>query len=146
MYPWVDGFQLQVNGDLWVSGVSYPSDRRLKSNINVLENSIEKLLLLKTYSYTYDFQYYRDKFSLSKEEAYSDDKAKSITEKRIDAENGEIRYGFIAQELIELFPELVAIDEDTGIMSIDYIELIPFLVQAIQLQQAEINLLKSKME
>ena len=50
-------------------------------------------------------------------------------------------YGFDAQELQKLFPELVHEDK-MGNISINYVELIPLLVQTIQKLSAEVTELK----
>jgi hypothetical protein len=54
-----------------------------------------------------------------------------------------IQYGFIAQEIQKVFPDLVAIGED-GLMSIQYNGLIPVLVKALQEQQSQIEELLSR--
>ena len=58
------------------------------------------------------------------------------------AQNNE-QYGFIAQELMEVFPEIV-VPMGEGVMGIRYDELIPVLVQALKEQQAEIEMLKKE--
>jgi len=50
--------------------------------------------------------------------------------------------GFLAQEVEAVFPTLVHTDEESGIKSVDYIRLIPYLVDAIKSQQAQIESLK----
>jgi len=50
--------------------------------------------------------------------------------------------GFLAQEVETVFPTLVHTDEESGIKSVDYIRLIPYLVDAIKSQQAQIESLK----
>jgi hypothetical protein len=50
--------------------------------------------------------------------------------------------GFLAQELKEVFPELVTTD-DKGMLSINYIGLIPYLVEAMKEQQTEIEILQN---
>lgn len=51
--------------------------------------------------------------------------------------------GFIAQELESIFPNLVHTDKDTGLKHVDYMRLIPYLVDALQEQEDEIEQLKS---
>lgn len=60
------------------------------------------------------------------------------------APNGDI-YGFIAQEMKEVFPDIVTTHKD-GTLGIRYTELIPVLVKAMQEQQQVINDLKSRVE
>ena len=52
-------------------------------------------------------------------------------------------FGFIAQDMKEIIPELVEMDPN-GFMTISYIEIIPFLVENIKRLNQEINLLKEK--
>jgi hypothetical protein len=42
------------------------------------------------------------------------------------------RYGLIAQEVEELYPELVNTNETDGMKSMNYIELIPLLLEQIK--------------
>jgi hypothetical protein len=51
-------------------------------------------------------------------------------------------YGLIAQEVQKEFPEMV-IREDDGYLSIDYIQMIPVLVECIKELKSEIDFLKS---
>jgi hypothetical protein len=51
--------------------------------------------------------------------------------------------GLIAQEVKEVFPEIIEISE-SGILGLRYTELIPVLVKAIQELKTEINILKNK--
>ena len=52
-------------------------------------------------------------------------------------------FGFIAQEVQEVFPDLVGVSPD-GMFSVEYTGLIAPLVKAIQEQQTMINELKAK--
>ena len=49
----------------------------------------------------------------------------------ISAQNKK-RYGLIAQEVEELYPELVNTNETDGMKSLNYIELIPLLLEQIK--------------
>ena len=68
-------------------------------------------------------------------------------------ENNKNKYGFIAQDLQKILPNVVNIPQDNNDMySIDYISLIPLLTKSIQelssivsIQQNEINDLKTKL-
>lgn len=50
-------------------------------------------------------------------------------------------YGLIAQEVQKQFPEMVSIDND-GFLNIDYIQMIPVLVECIKELKSEIDHLK----
>ena len=56
-----------------------------------------------------------------------------------------LQYGFIAQELEKVLPELVN-DGDDGYKTVNYIGVIPVLTQAMQEQQAEIEQLCSELK
>ena len=56
-----------------------------------------------------------------------------------------LRYGFLAQEIKELFPDLVVTDAD-GTMGVDYIGFIPLLVNEVKSLRAEIEDMKSPEE
>ena len=53
------------------------------------------------------------------------------------------QFGFLAQEIREIFPELVK-ENDMGVLGVQYSGLIPILVKAFQDQQAEITVLKER--
>jgi len=52
--------------------------------------------------------------------------------------------GFIAQELMEIYPELVKYDKKSDLYGINYIGMIPILVEAIKDQQQEIHELQNQ--
>ena len=47
-------------------------------------------------------------------------------------------YGFIAQDVQKLFPELVK-EDGSGYLSVNYVELIPILVNAVQELSAKVE-------
>jgi len=63
------------------------------------------------------------------------------TMKELSGKSG-YEYGLIAQEVQKEFPEMV-IKEDDGYLSIDYIQMIPVLVECIKELKIEIDSLKS---
>ena len=56
--------------------------------------------------------------------------------------NKKQNIGFIAQQLQEVFPDLVE-EDSNNYLHVDYIELIPVLVESIKEQQIKIAALKS---
>jgi len=54
-------------------------------------------------------------------------------------------YGFIAQEIQGQIPEIVHQDK-RGFLSVDYVKVLPFLVEALKKQQQEIEELKNEVE
>ena len=103
-------------GNVVVTGTfSNPSDARYKTNIVALNNALEEILALR--GVTYDYK--RDDF------------------KAMNFPQGK-QVGFIAQELEKVLPELVHTDKE-GYKSVDYIHVVPVLVEAIKAQQQKID-------
>jgi hypothetical protein len=105
-----------IASDLYVDGSLYnTSDIRLKDNIEKLSIAkTDKLLNLNPVEYEF-------KSDLHK----------------------HTHYGFIAQEIELVYPELVKKNE-LGYKRVNYVELIPLLVSKIKIMQNEINELKEK--
>ena len=121
-----------VNGEQWDEVVANDfisfSDRRLKQQIRKLDYGLEALLQLNPVQYKYHTDH----------EAEGD------------------RLGLIAQEVLDIIPEVVAthdVDTDsTGqlirtkneYLGINYVALVPVLIQSIQEQQTEIDELRAE--
>jgi hypothetical protein len=100
------------NGAGYVTGGTWSgSDQRFKKDIKKIESVMDKVQKLNAYTY-----YYR---------------ADEFKEKNYDAKK---HYGFIAQELKEIFPEMVREDEK-GYYAVEYDAMIPILLEAIKEQQ-----------
>lgn len=136
-----------VNGDLNYSGsLNNTSDRNLKENIQPLQNGIETIMKLNPTTY-----YFR-----------GDGEYKGLALSR------GLHYGLIAQEVEEVLPSLVKDnthtyletaegtgpnnpDEKTEVKvmeykTMNYTELIPVLIKAVQEQQKQIEELKAKIK
>jgi hypothetical protein len=113
------------DGDINVNGTGYAfniwafSDKRLKKDIEPLTKISDKIGRLKGYTYTFR----KDEF-----------KNKNLDDKK--------HIGFIAQELLEIFPELVT--EKNGFLAVDYLGMVPVLLQGLKEQQQQINELKQQ--
>ena len=59
-------------------------------------------------------------------------------------ESGESAYGFIAQEVEKVLPEIVS-TSDEGIKSVKYLQLIAFLLEAIKDQEVRLTKIESKL-
>jgi len=103
-------------------GVLVCSDLRYKKNIVPVKNTLNNLLHLQSIYYYWDTQNYP---------------AKGFNEDR--------QIGFAAQELEQLFPEMVHTDEG-GYKSVDYSKLTPVLVEALKEQQELIHKLQTQMD
>ena len=117
----VDG-GVGVNGDLNVGGdvVAYASsDERLKDNIELISNPIEKVQSLKGVTWN-----------------WNDDAS--------ETQKSTPNVGVIAQDVEKVLPQLVH-DRDNGFKGVDYAKLTGLLIEAIKDQQKQIDELKSKL-
>jgi hypothetical protein len=96
-----------------------PSDRHFKKDINKLENVTAKIKNLYAYTFFYNTTDYKNK---------------NFDENK--------HFGFIAQELKEIFPEMVK-EDSKGNLAVEYDAMIPVLLQAIKEQQQQIDELKN---
>ncbi len=115
-----DTFALDVNGSGRITYMWTQSDSRFKRNISSIEGTYDKIKLLNGVSYSFR----RSEFE---EKNFPDGST----------------YGFIAQELKEVFPELVMQGKD-GYFAINYTGLIPVLMEALKEQQEKIELLEGE--
>lgn len=109
---------LQVNGTIYGTVQSIPSDFRIKENINTISLSlVDKLLLLEPKEFKY-------------------------------VNESDLHYGFVAQSVETHFPNLVSElympKYETPMKTINYLELIPLLVAKVQNLQHQIDELKRK--
>ena len=119
---------LDVSGSIEYTGtITDVSDQRKKENIQALENSLSKICQLNGKSY----------------EMIEDNQGEKETE-----------LGFIAQEVQQVFPEIVKVvesqesedGETQEYLGVSYIQLIAPLVESIKEQQSIIEDLKSRIE
>ena len=100
---------LQVRGSITANSSFYISDSRYKKAIEPIDAALERIIQLKGYHY-----YWNDELM-----------------------DPTLQSGVLAQEVQVLFPELVRTD-DKGYLSVNYVGLIPFLIQSIKEQQEQI--------
>ncbi|HZW63468.1 MAG TPA: tail fiber domain-containing protein [Flavobacteriaceae bacterium] len=123
------------NADLYCAGTFYGSDRRLKRDIEPITNAVDALNLLEPVSYFYDTERYP----------------------QIGLDENRKSFGFIAQDLELVFPEMVkdkllvtnsnrkrdtnaTAERETDMFKVvNYTLLIPVLTQAIKEQQTVIE-------
>ena len=97
------------------------SDISVKENIREIENPLEKILNIRGITFDYKSSYFTNNAPQEKLDFLEDERKDNI--------------GFIAQELKEVFPKLVIYNEESEIYNVNYIGLIPILVEAIKEQQ-----------
>lgn len=124
--------RLHVEGDIFCSGVYLGSDRRFKKDIQKFENGIDILKKIDVYSYNYRQDIYKTEVadSLGKREKYEFPTTK--------------QHGVIAQELEKVMPEAVKMNAD-GYYTVNYVALIPILIQSVKNQQLELENLRSEL-
>ncbi len=111
---WYNGtrkFMVFGNGDVWSATGIYTSDSTLKHNIENVKNPIQVLKNLHGVTY------------LMKDD---------------DRETKKKHIGLLAQEVEQVLPNIVY-ETDKGIKGIAYVELIPYLIEAIKEQQQTIE-------
>lgn len=108
---------LTVNKAITAGGdVSGNSDSRLKKNIKPVESALDKLMKLRPVTFNW---------------------------KELD--DTRIKHGFIAQDVEEIYPELVNVAEDKDkTLSVNYIGLISELTKAVQELKGQIEKVKEK--
>ena len=109
---------LDVIGDIQYTGTIVDvSDRRLKENLLPVSTVSSQLLQLQAYSYN-----------------------------MIDNEDKRREYGLIAQEVQQVFPELVSVvDPEQGHLGVSYIQLVPLLLEGFKEQQLRIKTLEERL-
>jgi hypothetical protein len=106
------------------------SDMRLKTIVDKPMNALEKILQMTPRNY------------------YWNEEADPITWEKLAPDKKTIDYGFIAQELYEVFPQMVTVggdDPKTDPWQVAYSRITPLLVKAIQELSAKVASLESKM-
>ena len=135
------GFRFYTN--VYANNVLLTSDERLKNDISPIKSSLNSLQKL-------DGVTYNLKSSLEKMVQPNFKRTTSSSEELSDKERADMaffeewekeqltkkdpRFGFIAQDLQKIFPELVR-ENGEGLLAIDYIGLIPIIVESIKEQQ-----------
>ena len=114
-------YWLDAAGQIRVVSTLYPSDIRFKENVKTINEPIDLIRQLSGKTYTF--------------------KTKDFPTWNF---NEGLQYGFIAQELKKVMPELVTEDQE-GYLAVNYTMLIPVLSEAIKAQQQEIDLLKQEL-
>ena len=121
-YPSAAPYVAAFNGNVYALGSYAGSDARYKRNIVPLTRALDSILNLRGVSYEWD-------------------KAKFPNQSFGDGE----QIGFIAQEIERVFPNLVITAPD-GYKAVNYMGVIPVLVEAVKTQQKGIEALKSENE
>ena len=127
--------------------VTSGSDARLKEDVTEIADTergddgsvVGKLGLLTPVSYRY-----KDMNAGKERGTYVDKDGKEVElpEEKPSQVMTKRHFGFIAQELQQVYPDLVY-EQDNGFLSVNYTELIPILVESIKELKAEVDELKA---
>lgn len=134
-------------GDTYVTGIltagelTTLSDARYKSNIQQINSTaLTKIAALNPVQYT---MVSGNAIALANTEQSDTTSTMTMTTSNEDlARANKIHYGLLAQEVKELYPELVH-EDAAGVMSINYTELIPLLIQAVQDLSEQVSVLSN---
>ena len=119
-------YSLYVTGAIYATGdVVGSSDRRLKKNINTIENSLLKVEKLRGVTYEW------------KDSEETDSKSTNVTEERM---------GLIAQEVIDVIPEVVTHDKENDRYGVSYGHLTGLLIEAVKDLSNKVKDLEKKLE
>ena len=112
-------YELYVSGDIFATGnITAFSDRRKKENIKTIENALDKVLQLRGVTYN---------------------KIQTEKEKEIKDLKGRSEIGLIAQEVLEIVPEVVSYADDVDEYGVNYSNLVGLLVEGMKDQNKIIN-------
>ena len=126
---------VNVTGTLYVPTILQPSDYRLKSDVKSISAScLDKVLNMNIVEFKYKQRTFNSPLrsvedSTKTRISWYDEKSAFMRNKH---------YGLIAQELQEIYPDLVVEGED-GYLGVNYIEIIPLLIRSIQELNAKIE-------
>jgi hypothetical protein len=110
-------WQLDMSGNMTVAGdVTAYSDARVKENVITVENALNKVLSLRGVYYN-----------------------------RTDSDDKRRKLGVIAQEILEVIPEVVGQDNN-GMYNVSYGNVVGVLIEAIKEQQTQIEDLKKQIQ
>ncbi len=97
----MDGNNINSGGNFYANAYYYTSDEKLKSDIKLLENSLEKITLIDGVEFKW-------------------------------VDDNETQIGVVAQNIEEVFPEVVKVDDETNKKSVQYANLIAPIIEAVK--------------
>jgi len=145
-----NSYKLTLNGDALAYGIWQGSDISLKQNVKTIESSLERLRAIRGVTYEYSEEYndlVRSDEIENQNITYID--SLGIEKSNLSVEKSNLlpitKYGVIAQELLEQFPDLVH-KGSNGYYAVNYDGLIPVLIEAIKEQQILIDNIQNELK
>jgi hypothetical protein len=131
----------EVNGTFYVKGVQVTSDMSAKKDVKLLEkNSLEKIKKVNAIKFKY-----KSAIELNQIEKATVDTLSIVALNEIEKMAAKEHIGLSAQEIQTIYPELIS-ENPSGLLTIDYIGLIPILLEAIKEQQVTIETLVKEVD
>ena len=125
------GHRLYVNGAIYATGdVTAFSDRRVKKNIVTIDGALEKVLNLRGVYY---------------ERIMRPKDLEAIGENTLKLEGTDRQVGVIAQEVLEVVPELVSYDRHNDEYGVKYANTVGLLIEAIKELNNQVITLKQEL-
>ena len=148
----MEATQLNVFGLVKSNGTVLTSDIRLKKNVKPILTGISLNNIKKLNGITYDYKTELDDsflLELNKQRPTEEKEIKGVEKMKKDIAKKKVlmsnQIGFSAQELMKIYPELV-IEGTDGMLAVNYIGLIPVLVEAMKEQQVIIDAQRATMD
>jgi DNA-binding transcriptional MerR regulator len=130
-------YKLDVSGDVRADDYHEYSDERLNSNIAGIENSLS--VIKKIDGITYN----KIPSAVEQKSRFSNDTIDSVSEAGNIETSDKKDFGFSAQEIRKILPELVS-EDNNGYLSVRYNGFIPILVEALKEQDQKITELENR--
>lgn len=114
-----------------VANVYNHSDARAKENVKTMTTGLDAILGLRPVTYKWK----RPEISQQKTKIAVSDTTQTVS---YGPDDTSLQYGFLAQEVEKVIPDVVKTNED-GHKMVNYLAIIPVLVQAVQELQATVD-------
>lgn len=112
----------------YITNLHTGSDARFKTNVSTMDNVLLNIMKVRSVNYDLSDYFFQKSFN-------------GLSSKNFH--HTKNRKGFVAQELLLIFPELVKYDSINDIYFVNYLEFIPIILAGIQEQQNQIETLQS---
>ncbi|MFB6198502.1 MAG: tail fiber domain-containing protein, partial [Halobacteriaceae archaeon] len=114
-------YELQVEGDIYASGeITGLSDRRVKADVRPIEGALDKVARLNGCTF------------VRREPSPDDEKEKTVKEESDEQRPSRRLMGLIAQDVLEVVPEVVKHDPETDLYGLCYGNMVGLLVEAVK--------------
>lgn len=140
---------IYTTGSQSASSYLTSSDRNLKENIAALcseedgETALDKVMDMNVVKYNYKKREIEVDENALQTMSEDDKAALELERENAEKEAQKLHFGLIAQELQTIYPNLVTEGQD-GMLAINYVELVPVLIQSIKELKQEINEMKGE--